>query len=110
MDHQVSWDWGQPESHSMTSKGTGKTSVIAAMTECLLATGEEVASDPIPTPPSPDNSETEEEPSDPSLGPVVWIVAQSNIAVKNVAEKLVKVGIHQFKLLVSREFHFEWQV
>jgi hypothetical protein len=94
----------------MTSKGTGKTSVIAAMTECLLAADEEAASDPIQKPPSPDNSEAEEEPSDPSLGPAVWIVAQSNIAVKNVAEKLVKVGIHQFKLIVSREFHFEWQV
>jgi hypothetical protein len=80
------------------------------MTECILAADEELASDVIPDPPSPDNSEAEEEPSDPSSGPAVWIVAQSNVAVKNVAEKLVKVGIRQFKLIVSREFHFEWQV
>jgi hypothetical protein len=37
----------------------------------------------------------------------VWIVAQSNVAVKNIAEKLVKVGV-DFRLLVSKEFHFEW--
>ncbi|KAF9459527.1 P-loop containing nucleoside triphosphate hydrolase protein [Collybia nuda] len=36
-----------------------------------------------------------------------WIVAHSNVAVKNIAEKLVKHGI-EFKLLVSKEFYFEW--
>jgi hypothetical protein len=39
----------------------------------------------------------------------VWIAAQSNVAVKNIAEKLVKVGV-PFRLLVSKEFHFEWSV
>jgi hypothetical protein len=39
----------------------------------------------------------------------VWIAAQSNVAVKNIAEKLVKVGV-TFRLLVSKEFHFEWYV
>ena len=38
----------------------------------------------------------------------VWLVAHSNIAVKKIAEKLVDVGFHDFKLLVSFEFHFDW--
>ncbi|KAI0266502.1 P-loop containing nucleoside triphosphate hydrolase protein [Gloeopeniophorella convolvens] len=36
-----------------------------------------------------------------------WIVAQSNVGVKNIAEKLFKEKI-KFRLLVSKEFHFEW--
>lgn len=39
----------------------------------------------------------------------VWIVAQSNVAVKNVAEKLFESRI-DFRLIVSKEFHFEWYV
>ncbi|TFK48133.1 P-loop containing nucleoside triphosphate hydrolase protein [Heliocybe sulcata] len=42
-----------------------------------------------------------------SLGQPAWIVAQSNVAVKNIAEALVKRGVN-FKLIVSKEFHFEW--
>ncbi|KAH9959578.1 P-loop containing nucleoside triphosphate hydrolase protein [Russula dissimulans] len=38
----------------------------------------------------------------------IWLMAQSNVAVKNIAEKLAKVGFFNFKLLVSRNFHFEW--
>jgi len=38
----------------------------------------------------------------------IWLMAQSNVAVKNIAEKLAKVGVFNFKLLVSRDFHFEW--
>ncbi|KAG5734510.1 hypothetical protein E4T56_gene5962 [Termitomyces sp. T112] len=38
-----------------------------------------------------------------------WIVAHSNVAVKNMAETLFKKGI-DFKILVSKEFHFEWHV
>lgn len=38
----------------------------------------------------------------------LYIVAQSNVAIKNVAEKLVKVGFLDFKLVVSEEFYFEW--
>jgi hypothetical protein len=38
----------------------------------------------------------------------VWVVAHSNVAVKNVAEKLVESGFSDFKLLVSMDFHFEW--
>jgi regulator of nonsense transcripts 1 len=38
----------------------------------------------------------------------VWVVAQSNVAVKNVAEKLAESGFLSFKLLVSKDFHFDW--
>ena len=39
----------------------------------------------------------------------VWIVAHSNVAVKNIAETLFKKGV-DFKLLVSKEFFEEWCV
>ncbi|KAI6119991.1 P-loop containing nucleoside triphosphate hydrolase protein [Pisolithus croceorrhizus] len=38
----------------------------------------------------------------------IWIAAQSNVAVKNVAEKFDKIDFRDFKLLVSKEFHFDW--
>ncbi|KAI5983332.1 P-loop containing nucleoside triphosphate hydrolase protein [Pisolithus albus] len=38
----------------------------------------------------------------------IWIAAQSNVAVKNVAEKFDKIDFRDFKLLVSMEFHFDW--
>ena len=38
----------------------------------------------------------------------IWIIAQSNVAVKNVAEKLVDSGFLDFKLIVSKDFHFDW--
>jgi hypothetical protein len=38
----------------------------------------------------------------------IWIIAQSNVAVKNVAEKLADSGFLDFKLLVSKDFHFDW--
>ena len=38
----------------------------------------------------------------------VWVIAQSNVAVKNVAEKLAESGFLSFKLLVSKDFHFDW--
>ncbi|KAI0359441.1 P-loop containing nucleoside triphosphate hydrolase protein [Trametes cingulata] len=36
-----------------------------------------------------------------------WVVAQSNVAVKNIARTLVKKGV-DFRLLVSKEFYVEW--
>ncbi|GLB44387.1 putative nuclear-transcribed mRNA catabolic process, nonsense-mediated decay [Lyophyllum shimeji] len=36
-----------------------------------------------------------------------WIIAHSNVAVKNIAETLCKKGV-DFKILVAGEFHFEW--
>ena len=44
--------------------------------------------------------ETEEE--------TVWVVAQSNIAVKNIAEKLYSSQFRDFRLLVSAEFLYDW--
>jgi AAA domain len=38
----------------------------------------------------------------------IWLMAQSNVAVKNIAEKLAKLDFFNFKLLVSHNFHFEW--
>ncbi|OJT07637.1 ATP-dependent helicase upf1 [Trametes pubescens] len=37
----------------------------------------------------------------------VWVVAQSNVGVKNIARSIIKREI-DFKLIVSMEFHFEW--
>ncbi|KAG6862498.1 hypothetical protein C0995_000045 [Termitomyces sp. Mi166 len=62
--------------------GTGKTTVIAAAITSIIFSG-----DPVRT---------------------VWVVAQSNVAVKNVAEKLADVGFFDFKILVSKDFHFDW--
>ncbi|KAF7424522.1 hypothetical protein PC9H_009829 [Pleurotus ostreatus] len=38
----------------------------------------------------------------------LWLVAQSNVAVKNIAEKLISYEFTDFRLLVSREFRYEW--
>lgn len=40
----------------------------------------------------------------------IWVVAQSNIAVKNIAEKLYSCNFRDFRLLVSAEFHADWWV
>lgn len=40
----------------------------------------------------------------------IWVAAQSNVAVKNIAEKFIKEGFRKFKLLVSRDFHYDWCV
>ena len=40
----------------------------------------------------------------------VWVVAQSNVAVKNIAEKLYSCDFRDFRLLVSGEFIFDWWV
>ena len=38
----------------------------------------------------------------------IWLMAQSNVAVKNIAEKLVDFDFLSFKLLVSKNFHYQW--
>ena len=44
----------------------------------------------------------------------MWVIARSNVGVKNIARSLfenkTKVGKPSvnFKLIVSKEFHFEW--
>lgn len=40
----------------------------------------------------------------------IWLMAQSNIAVKNIAEKLAAVGFMDWRLLVSGDFHTGWYV
>ncbi|KAG1841688.1 P-loop containing nucleoside triphosphate hydrolase protein, partial [Suillus subalutaceus] len=64
--------------------GTGKTTVIAASVDSIVRTGHKDRT--------------------------VWLVAQSNVAVKNIAEKLDKAGFREFKLLVSKDFHYDWFV
>lgn len=64
--------------------GTGKTTVIAAVLSSLLA-----ASHPH------------------HYG---YIVTQSNVGAKNIAEKLVKAGIRDWVILVANEFMHDWYV
>ena len=60
--------------------GTGKTTTIAAYVLSMIKAGQRG----------------------------IWLMAQSNFAVKNIAEKLAKLDFFDFKLLVSHDFHFEW--
>ncbi|KAG6853983.1 hypothetical protein C0991_011846 [Blastosporella zonata] len=60
--------------------GTGKTSVIASFVQLAIHFGYDG----------------------------IWLVAQSNVAVKNIAEKLMKTGFQDWRLLVSKDFMFEW--
>ncbi|KAK0235956.1 P-loop containing nucleoside triphosphate hydrolase protein [Armillaria nabsnona] len=62
--------------------GTGKTTVISAAVTSVVA--------------SSDRDRT------------LWLVAHSNVAVKNIAEKLASIGFLGFKILVSRDFHYDW--
>ncbi|PBK75707.1 hypothetical protein ARMSODRAFT_877778 [Armillaria solidipes] len=62
--------------------GTGKTTVIAATVTSITA--------------STDRNRT------------LWLVAQSNVAVKNIAEKLASIKFLGFKILVSKDFHYDW--
>ncbi|KAF6742048.1 P-loop containing nucleoside triphosphate hydrolase protein [Ephemerocybe angulata] len=61
--------------------GTGKTTVIAASAHSIVRS---------------------------DLSATVWLVAHSNVAVKNIAEKLVNSNFLDFKIVVSKEFHFDW--
>lgn len=63
--------------------GTGKTTVIAASVSSMMK-------------------------GKSGRGRTMWLIAQSNVAVKNIAEKLADVGFLRFKLLVSKDFHFDW--
>ncbi|KAJ7274279.1 P-loop containing nucleoside triphosphate hydrolase protein [Mycena haematopus] len=64
--------------------GSGKTTVIAAVVASISSSGIRAQ----------DKS--------------IWLIAQSNVAVKNIAEKLASVDFLDFKLIVSKEFHFDW--
>jgi hypothetical protein len=45
-----------------------------------------------------------------TVGETIWVVAQSNIAVKNIAEKLYSCDFKNFRLLVSGDFINDWWV
>ncbi|KAH7913562.1 P-loop containing nucleoside triphosphate hydrolase protein, partial [Hygrophoropsis aurantiaca] len=60
--------------------GTGKTTVIASYIQAALQGGQ--------------------------TG--IWLLAQSNVAVKNIAEKLALFGLFDWKLLVSQDFYVDW--
>ncbi len=62
--------------------GTGKTTVIAAFVQTAVEAGKHG----------------------------IWLMAQSNVAVKNIAEKLAKVQFENWRLLVSKDFHMDWLV
>jgi len=62
--------------------GTGKTTVIASFVHFAISQGQGG----------------------------IWLTAQSNVAVKNIAEKLNDAGFTNWKLLVSRDFVCEWYV
>lgn len=68
--------------------GTGKTTVIAASVTSIM----------IPSNLDEDSTNT------------LWLLAQSNVAVKNIAEKLAAIDFLDFKILVSKDFHFDWSV
>lgn len=40
----------------------------------------------------------------------IWLIAQSNVAVKNIALKLISIGFQNWRILVSRDFHDGWYV
>lgn len=61
--------------------GTGKTTVIAASTQSVVASDREAT---------------------------IYLIAHSNVAVKNIAEKLATSDFLDFKIIVSKEFHFDW--
>ncbi|KAF8199698.1 P-loop containing nucleoside triphosphate hydrolase protein [Pholiota molesta] len=46
--------------------------------------------------------------AEPDTTRTVWLLAHSNVAVKNIAEKLASVDFLDFKILVNKEFRFDW--
>ncbi len=60
--------------------GTGKTSVIACFVQSAIDAGRNG----------------------------IWLIAETNVAVKNIAEKLASVNFTAWRLLVSKDFHFDW--
>ncbi|RXW22820.1 hypothetical protein EST38_g3022 [Candolleomyces aberdarensis] len=60
--------------------GTGKTSVIGAYVTMAVSRGQDG----------------------------IWLIAQSNVAVKNIALKLLSIGFEDWKILVAKDFHNGW--
>ncbi|KAF5391903.1 hypothetical protein D9757_001729 [Collybiopsis confluens] len=61
--------------------GSGKTSVISRFVEIATASNQ---------------------------FPGIWLIAQSNVAVKNIAEKLASIDFMDWRLLISNDFHYDW--
>ncbi|KAF5367449.1 hypothetical protein D9758_003653 [Tetrapyrgos nigripes] len=61
--------------------GTGKTTVIASAVMSYMSS---------------------------SRSPNLWLVARSNVAVKNIAEKLASVNFLDFRIIVASSFHLGW--
>jgi regulator of nonsense transcripts 1 len=38
----------------------------------------------------------------------VWVVAQSNVAVKNIVERLIRDGFSGYRLLISNDYYSGW--
>lgn len=80
VEHMLSFDNDKHITMIQGPPGTGKTTVIATYVCSAIASG--------------------------LSG--IWLVAQSNVAVKNIAEKLADISFLNWKLLVSTDFHFGW--
>ncbi|PAV16516.1 atp-dependent helicase nam7 [Pyrrhoderma noxium] len=79
-------DFNKPVTIVKGPPGTGKTTAIAAFISSLLR-----------------------QPSSPSSpAKTIWVVAQSNVGVKNIADKLYKMNIPDWVLLVNSEFYQGW--
>lgn len=80
VEQMLAHDGGTDVSVIQGPPGTGKTTVIAAFASSILAGSKRT----------------------------LWLTAKSNVAVKNIAEKLADCGILNWKLVVSRDFHLGW--
>lgn len=65
--------------------GSGKTTLIAAIVQWLHGDRKGIG-----------------------INEALYIVTQSNVAVKRVAEKLCDIGFLDFKLIISQDFYLEW--
>jgi hypothetical protein len=82
LSHMLSYSLDDSITLIQGPPGTGKTTVIASYIDNAIRSGQ--------------------------TG--IWLLAQSNVAVKNIAEKLAKFEFLHFKLIVSQGFHHEWCV
>lgn len=78
--HMLSSEPGEHITVVQGPPGTGKTTVIATYVLSAIASGHSG----------------------------IWLVAQTNVAVKNIAEKLAESDTVDWRLLVSTEFHDGW--
>lgn len=87
--------------------GSGKTTLIAAMVQWLASTTAKVASRSGGGGRSGSASQSQGQTGPDSRG-MIYLVSQSNVAVRNIAVKLHACGFKDFRLVVSAEFKQEW--